>query len=334
MKIQVFTAPNITLKGDGIDDIDLNQTASNLIKKINRNYPGLKTKKETLIYLADKGESFSRIFDNDPMTLWYGANIGDIFRITNSSTMRYRKVVKSIQITKSKDKANKEKFSTVSAELYYKAHNSVIDMLRDRQGVKPEEKSSADKFRHSKEFIMEIFPNRMDDLNVNEFIVNRRGKCMFVYYVEPSNDIITGASKIGFRNLINSYCQKATDSYNSFPGIKTKLEYPNLSSPSSPESQKFNDHVEIIIIYNNDRNSTPYYTKEHPIPYITFFSVQSIPVSLPYHVEQPEFHLLTPRITEDRDEIRDTYSVHGIMLDPKKKLSEYNIKSTGKIIYI
>jgi len=337
MKFHITTSPNTQLKGKGIDEVEPETTIGEIIGNIIAKYPHLDAEGKSLIHMSDKG-TFARYFDNDPINQWYGGGIGDIFRITQCSTMRYRIVVKALPEKKSKKEKNKrDKFSTASAETYFKAHNSIIDMLRDRQGLSSEQTSTVDIYRYDKARVKEQFAaNRLDELDIkgDAFIVNRRGKRMFVYYLDSTDDILVGGKKKSLWELVTGIVDEVTDAFNANPSVRVKLTAPDPQLPNSQESQKFMEYVEIIIIYNNENNATPITTKVPTIPYIQFFSVQSIPMSLPYHVEQPEFHLLVPKNSEDRKEIREMYKIHGMELSESTTVSEYALKSGSRLYFI
>lgn len=337
MKLNVTTSPNLKLKGPGIDNVEPELTIGELIKNIVTKYPHLETEGQTIIYIHDK-DTFARIYDTDPVNMWYAGDIGDIYRITNSSTMRYRMVVKATPESKSKkEKNNPNKFSKATAETYFKAHNSIIDMLRDRQGLSPEQPSTVDNYRYDKGTVKSHFSsNRLDLLEIKDdaFIVNRRGKRMFVFYLDANDDILLGGKKNAFWDLVQNYTIKAADSFNSNKAVKVKLTPPEPAATTSADAVKFAEYVEIIIVYNNDENATPITSKVPKIPYMQFFSIQSIPMSLPHHVEQPEFHLLIPKNTDERNEIRGMYRIHGMELDHSATIADCSLRSGSHLFFI
>ena len=228
MKLIITTPPNTLLKGDGIDSIDPTITVQTLIDNIIKGYPDLDREGHCLI--IDHNEQFSRIYDNDPMNMWYGGQIGDIFRIINSSTMRYRRVIKALPEPKSKKvKNNSGKFSNVTANKYYKAHNSVIQMLLDRQR-ESESDSKLDsslilnKFRKSYENVQTYFTqDNLYEMNIGEHetIMNKRGKRMFVLYLKRNDDRMLGNKKSAFYSMAQDTINEIIDLVSLFDRLFT-----------------------------------------------------------------------------------------------------------------
>jgi len=278
--------------------------------------------------------------------MWYGGQIGDIFRIINSSTMRYRRVIKALPEPKSKKvKNNSGKFSNVTANKYYKAHNSVIQMLLDRQR-ESESDSKLDsslilnKFRKSYENVQTYFTqDNLYEMNIGEHetIMNKRGKRMFVLYLKRNDDRMLGNKKSAFYSMAQDTINEIIDIYNAdSSGIRnmSHLNKPDINKPYSVDSVACARRIEVIVIFNNDGNITPVTTKIPSIPYMQFIALQSIPMPLPQHIEQPEFTILNPLNSSDREEIRDIYNMQGLKLDTTKTLLDYNIKANTKLLFL
>jgi hypothetical protein len=91
-------------------------------------------------------------------------------------------------------------------------------------------------------------------------------------------------------------------------------------------------YADIIIIHNNPTNEVIAVEKTHSGTFLQFFSIQQLSFNITKHRDQPRFVLLDPQV--DRAELVDIYSLNGIILDPLKKLSDYNITSDVKLVLI
>lgn len=341
MKLHIFTPPNKQLKGVGIDEVDPSITIGQLKTNIIKSYPHLKSDDMSLMF--DKSGGFSRIYEMDPMNRWYAGMIGDIYRITDDH-VRYRKVIRgqvAKKAEKSKEgqatkKADKSKQDLVTYKNYYRAQDTIINMLRDRQNMEDGKMSAVDRYRKTEKEVNDIFnSNDLDLLNIGdkEMIVNRRGKRMFVYYLAKDNDTIASNRAAQFKELIQTYTDNAIELYNSSPYVVNKLKTPNINDPNS--CRMIAEKIEIIVVYNHQNNAVPIYTKTTPVQYIQFFSVQELVISIPKHIDQPIFHLLDPSKKEERDEIRQMYSLNGMILrDPDMTLNHYGVKEGAKLLCI
>lgn len=322
MRFNILIPPNTNIP----ITVNENTRIGDIINDLRRQY---RVPDAVLIFLPGV-DAFARIFDTDPMNLWYGGNIGDIYRITDRSTIKYRQVTKAIPESKSKkEKNNPNKFSPASAMTYFKAYNSVIDMMRGRQALKPDQASEADSFRKPLADIETIFNgNDLQMLTINGPI-NRKGKVMFAYFANIGDEEFVGNKKADYQEVIMKYVNMSVESYNS-QAAGDGLAPPQLFDelPKSATGNK----IEIIIIYNNSGNGTPISTKFPNIPWITVLSAQSIPMDLSRHCEQPEFMLLSP--DEDRQEIREIYTLHGITLDEEKTVLDLGLKTGSRMVFI
>lgn len=334
MKLQILTPPNRPLKGKHIDEIDPNMTVNELINNILEQYPELKLPHdEQRVLITDKntGSSFSRIILDDIMNRWYGGWIGDMYRITNASSTRYRVVIGN-----NSKKYEKFKASETSSTSYFRAHNTVLDMMRDRQGIQSGQTSTIDKFRRDESVINELFINdQLNSLDIREdMIVNKRGKRMFLFYLKRNDTIPASNRKQAFVKLCNDLTADATSLYNAHPAIRKQLELPDAENPTSTTAKEFADKVEIIVVYNNQYGDIPTSSKTEPIPYIQFFSVQELVFPYPEHVEQPQYYLIDPKNSDDRKEIRDMIRLNGIQLEPERTIDSYNLKDKTRLIFV
>lgn len=334
MKLVITTSPNKPLKGIEVTDSSL---VSNVLDEIKSMYPEEYSEDKMLI--VDKSSKLTRIMTTDPVNLWFNGRIGDIYRITGNSTMRYRRVVPYRSTTRTKSrKSNPNKHSEATNKLYFKAHNSVIDMIRARQGLAEDQPSVIDKHRRSFDEVTKMFnDDTLEELNIStnkHFITNSRGQRIFVYYLSKTDDSPSSKGTKAFVKLANDICTEVTETYNSHPATRIKLEPPSISNVTSPQSKKFAEHVEIIVVYNNETNGAPVSSKLPHNSFIQFFPVQRLMMDITKHVDQPHFHLLNPQDKVDRKQIREIYALNGKLLDPSRKLSSYGFKDSVSLFYI
>lgn len=341
MKFIVTTFPGIHLKGKGIDEVDSSQTIGSVIANIRTHpvYSRLPSSGDPGISLVlITSDSFARIMDTDPICMWFGGSEGEIFRITGNTGIKYRKVVRAPAEPKSKKvKNNPEKFSTVSSDLYVAAYKSVIVMLMDRQGedATEEQKSNLVRLTATSDEVRTHFTNNnLPDLNIGTPtlpIISRRGRYMFVYFLKHDDGTVTSTPK-NYDETIFSIVRSTVDSYNSIAGV-TQLKQP--SDMDELKSSGIGDKVEIIVVYNNDKNQTPVPVKTNSnVSYVTCFAAQQIPIALSRHCEQPAFLLLTPLLDQDRKELREIYTMHGVTLDQSMTIEQHNLKSNSRLVYM
>lgn len=342
MKFIVTTYPGIHLKGKGIDDVDSSSVVGTIVDNIQAHpvYSRLPSSSDPSISLVlITSDSFARILDTDPMCMWYGGAEGELFRITGNTGIKYRKVVRTPSESKSKkEKNNPNKFSPASKSLYVAAYKSVMVMLSDRQGgdeASDEQKTNLVRLTASEDEIMEHFDgNNLPSLDIKNPelpLLSRRGKYMFVYFLKHDDTSLTGTPK-NYDEFMYDLVQSTVESYNAIQGVQP------LRAPADMDELKaspIGEKIEIIIIYNNDKNQTPVPIKTNShIPYVTYFAAQQIPMALSRHCEQPSFLLLTPTLQQDRQELREIYTMHGITLDLSMTVEQLNLKSNSRLVYM
>lgn len=328
MKLQILYLPNKLLAGPGINDVKPDMKISDILDNIQEQ--GINTKNRELV--IDKSAGFSRIAENDEANRYWNGHIGDIFRITDDSSTRYRMVIKAIP--KAKDKGKPTPLPNVTANMYVKAYSTLLEMLRDRQGLDDQTKSVVNNYRRSADVIKGLFDD--DQLNqldiVNDPIPNRRGRLMFVFFLKKDDDLPVSNKKQVFMGLVSDIVTTVTERYNNITG--SNIERPKLENPMSPESRAFNDAVEIIVLFNNRPNGTLTSSKVQPMPFIQFFSVQQMTFNIMRHIEQPYYYLLDPNNLKDRSEIREMLNLNGVILKRDRTLASYNIKDGAKLIFV
>jgi DNA-directed RNA polymerase subunit H (RpoH/RPB5) len=328
LKIQILALakPNKKITGRGIDQIEHTTTPGDILARIAEEYPTLNAHKRDLI--VDKTASIPRIALNDPVNEYYNGHIGEIYRIVDDSSTRFRMVTGPTVRVKTKTSP----FHDVTAGMYYSAYNTILDMLKDRRNEGDESTSEVEKLRIKPTDIIPLFTdNNFDQLNIMG-LQNRRGQSMYVYFLQMNDERPVSSrkrssgSKVSFKELASSIIKDTIDDYNSKNA--EKLEMPAAVDERSPHVQALLERVEIVVVYNNQSNDN---LVKLDLP-VQFFSVQQLVFNVTKHVDQPSFYLLDPN--KDREEILDVLSLNGLVLDKGHSMSDFNIKDGAKLILL
>ncbi len=325
IKIQILalSKPNKKITGRGIDQIEHTTTPGEIIDRITQEYPFLGVSDLDLI--VDKTASIPRIALNDPVNEYYNGHIGDIYRIVDDSSTRFRMVTGPTVRVKTKTSP----YHNVTVGMYYAAYNTVLQMLNDRRNEGEEEE--VERLRIKPTDIKSMFDDhKFEALNISG-VPNRRGQAMYVYFI-PMNDerLITrkrsAGAKAPFKELVTEIIKQTVTDFN----IKNeeKLVMPQAIDEKSPEVLALLERLEIIIVYNNQTNDN---LVKLDVP-VQFFSVQQLVFNVTMHMDQPTFYLLDP--IKDRQEILDVLSLNGLVLDKGHAISEFNIKDGAKLILL
>lgn len=328
MKVQILALPNPTKKltGPGIDTITSNTTPREVLEKIAAAHPSLKAEGRSLI--VDKTASIPRITLNDPVNAYYNGHVGDMYRIVDDSSTRFRMVAGMTIAPKAAQ--TQSGFREVTEKMYYSAYNTVLDMLKDRRN-EGDGQSEVDALRIKPEDMTALFKDdQMMKLNIMG-VLNRRGQHMYVFFLPKDEESLvsrkrSAGAKAPFKTLVNDLIKTTLDDYKKKKGVE--LSVPVLDDPRHPDTQKFLEHIEIIILYNNEHNDT---LVKIDVP-VQCFSIQRMVFNITKHMDQPSFYLLDPN--KDRDEILDVLSLNGLVLDKDKPMSEFNVKDGTKLILI
>ncbi len=331
MKIQIFalSKPNKKITGAGIDLVDPDTTPRDILTRIATVYDktiiNLDAKSRDLI--VDKTASIPRMALNDPVNEYFNGHQGDMYRIVDDSSTRFRMVAGNTVQNKTKTSP----FHDVTAEMYYSAYNTVLDMLKDRRSEEDLAVSEVDKLRITPKKMEEIFVNgQFAQLDIKG-VQNRRGQYMYVYFLQKDDDTpVTRKRSAGakgpFKTLVTDLMTATVKHYNTLTG--EAIEVPSLSDERGQNTQIFLDKIEIVVVYNNQQNDAPV---KMDVP-AQFFSVQQLVFNITKHMDQPSFYLLDPN--KDRAEILDVLSLNGLVLEKDKPLKDFNIKEGAKLILL
>ena len=330
MKIQIFalSKPSKKITGAGIDHVDQNTTPREILARIAATYdsviPNLDALNRDLI--VDKTASIPRIALNDPVNEYFNGRQGDMYRIVDDSSTRFRMVAGSTV----KNKTKTSPFHDVTADMYYSGYNTVLDMLKDRRSEEEHETvSEVDSLHITPKKMGEIFENEQFTQLDIKGIKNRRGQYMYVYFLQKDDETPvsrkrSAGAKRPFKALVAELLKSTVKHYNELTG--EDLDVPSTEDVS--RTQAFLDKIEVIVVYNNQQNES---LVKLDVP-AQFFSVQQLVFNVTKHMDQPSFYLLDPNM--DRKEIVDVLSLNGLVLDKDKTLREFNIKDGSKLILL
>ncbi len=328
MKVQILALPNPTKKltGPGIDSITITTTPRQVLEAIAVAHPSLKAETRSLI--VDKTASIPRITLNDPVNAYYNGHVGDMYRIVDDSSTRFRMVAGMTVAPKAAQ--GQSGFREVTDKMYYSAYNTVLDMMKDRRN-EGDTTSEVDALRIKPEDMTALFKeDQLSKLNIMG-IQNRRGQHMYVFFLPKDEEALvsrkrSSGAKVPFKMLVNDLIKVALEDYNKKMGAA--LAMPALEDIHHPDTQKFLEKIEIVILYNNEHNDS---LVKIDVP-VQCFSIQQMVFNITKHMDQPSFYLLDPN--KDRDEILDVLSLNGLVLDKDKPMSEFNVKEGTKLILI
>ena len=329
MKIQIFalSKPSKKITGPGIDQVDPETTPREILTRIAAAYnsviPNIDVARDLIV---DKTASIPRIALNDPVNEYFNGHQGDMYRIVDDSSTRFRMVAGSTVKIKTKSSP----FHDVTADMYYSGYNTILDMLKDRRSEE-EAVSEVDKLRITPKKMGEIFENgQFPQLDIKG-IQNRRGQYMYVYFLQKDDETPvsrkrSAGAKGPFKALVTELLKTTVDHYNKLTG--DNIEIPSVTDERGHSTQIFLDKIELVVVYNNQQNES---LVKLDVP-AQFFSVQQLVFNVTKHMDQPSFYLLDPN--KDRAEIVDVLSLNGLILDKDKPLRDFNIKDGAKLILL
>lgn len=339
MQLQIVTYPNKkVLSKDFPDD----STVDDVLKDITGE-TGVNTDGMSLI--VDKSSLFMRIPEDDETNRYYNGQLGEIYRILDGSARhladdttdvtRYRMVMRPVPTTKEK---SKHRYNKVTPELYTSAHETLLTMLKDR-GC---DATEVDKYA------MDLVQMRQEYDNLGSYtvpsvyddsppLINHRGKCVYAAYLSPDNEIMTTRKAGPFcREFVVPLANSAITHYNKVVAVSEDDQLESIDQKELLDSRnenmiRFTERIELILVFNNAYCATVLKTG---IPHkcLQAFSVQSLSFNITQHVYQSKFTLLN--LDTHRDELRDIYALNGRILDPRKTLKSYHLRSSAKLVLL
>lgn len=312
MKIFIVTVPNREAR-----EIEVSPESSILMLKntIKLSFPELN--QDDRVLLQDETKKLSLILEDDPVSIWFKAEPGDILRVTDDSSIRYRLVTSS-----KRPKVKGDRLPAPTDRHYSIAFKHVGIMMKIRRGVYDDEVDS------------EV------DQMVREKAVgglrNNKGKLMYVFVTDTR---INTLGKAEFKSTMERFYSEALEDakqkimeLNEFTMSFSDLcEQPRVSK----ENMLLNKYLEIIVVFDNQDNVVSKQKKLiRNVPFIQLIPVQNLVYNVMSHEYQPAFYLLDPNTEHDRKEIREILNLNSMVLKDEKTLSSYKIKEGAKLVFI
>jgi len=312
-----------------------------LIALIGRSIPGFDIAGRVL--MVDKNQSFHRIMLDDKANRYYGGRLGEIYRIIDGSSVRYRIVTMPL----SQPAVEKKKLIEVTGKEYAMAYENIITMLIDRlataHGAVPGSTAvtSADdvaQFSIPRATMMKYFAGgsirdlTIPDLEGTVQLTNSRGQAMYVFFLDPQDDILVKrkvkalyAELVGYMNRVIEHHRKVTGEQLS------PITVDDFDHAYKGSIAQFAAKFELILIYN-DPTESPVINTGIDSRFYQTFSVQQMSFLVSKHIDQPHFTLLHP--DRDKEEIRNIYAQNGRPLDPNDTLADYSLRDGVRLVLI
>lgn len=321
MNIRVSTYPAVKIF-EGV--VDPNMTVSQLLKHL--------PKIEGAQLIVDRNQYFHRIPINDVTNQYYDGHIGEIYKITDDKSLRYRIVVPPIPVPKSvEDQMHKIVHRTPTGSVYSSAYDTIMQMLIDR-GCAPEKVA---RLSLSRAAVIEGYTNGMSipSLKSSDILYNWRGKAVYVIFLTPSNETLIRNSQTDLKGLLITHMSDIIEHYNvhhvhsSLPMLSHDSFDPD-QDPGFSVLHELSKRIELILVYNGEGQSKQIVPKFGPV-FFQMMSVQQLAYNVTRRIDSSKHELL-----RDRDEIRKIYATNGRTLEPDQLLSNYNLRDGTSLMYI
>jgi len=325
MHIQVLTYPRRSLF-DG--KIDPSMTVSAFIEMIGEQHPDFSIEGRSLI--IDRNQNFHRITMDDAINRYYNGRLGELFRITDGSAVRYRLVSPVVPMPKEKGKPKEKR---VTEDIYARSYANALIMLRDR-GCQPDilAQYSIPRDQLITHYQQGTFSNlTIPGLDKSDpQLIDSRGRAVYVFFLSPEDDIITSRRGAKFRADLVTMMNDIVKHHN----VQSDKKMPNydVEDLDNPQTvSQFADMFEIVIVYNNPSSKTEYDPGIKPA-FHQSFPVQNLSFVVTQHIDQPKFELMFA--DADRAEIRNMYAQNGRTFDPEKTLDSYGLRDGARLMLI
>jgi hypothetical protein len=323
MNIQVSMYPTHQIFNGQVDP---QQSIADVINHITSTSSGSGMGKTLVV---DKNQNFHRIAFNDVVNKYYDGQLGEIYRIVDGSSVRYR-IVQTLPTIA----IEKKHGVTVTGSIYSSAYNTILQMLTDRgcdSDMVAKSNLSRDKISKTFQSGSLIIPS-LSDKNV---LVNKRGRAVYTIFIEHTNDVMIKNSHGALKDMLSSRMNDILKHYNAHSG-QSDLTFDSgdmdediVGGPLSV----LTDNIELIIIYNNEDNAKHIVPKLNPSNmFFQAFPVQNLTFNVTMQESQPSFTLLQQG--KDDDEIRSIYSINGRQLEADKSLASYGLRDGIRLILV
>jgi hypothetical protein len=335
MHLLVVTYPSLKVFDGSIDD---SKKVSEIIEQITKNTKLKNFDATDRFLIVDRNQLFHRTPEDDAVNRYYDGRQGEIYRVMDGSSTRYRYVIAPIAGTK--DKA-KPKQKLVTDSVYALGYDTILSMLSDR-GCKQSllDQYSIPKIQMKKHFHDATIHNiSIPGLSDDTLIVNKRGRAVYVFFLKRDDGIMVSRRYAELRsNYLVPWVNDIVQHYNSLQKSPADQLDSNpvgipdlLDEGANSLIAKFAEKIEVIVVYNNPVGS-PEINPGIPYKFIQLFSIQNLSFNVTKHVDQPCFTLLDS--VNDQDEIRDMYAINGRTLSPDETLASYNLREGTRLILI
>lgn len=322
----MFTYPQVKIY-EG--KVDATKTVDQIINEITPSWFKEDLAERQLI--VDRNQNFHRIAKDDPINRHYNGRLGEMFRITDGSAVRYRIVSPPVAMSKNKDKPKEKR---VTASIYASAYENVLTMLEDR-GCDP---SILSRFSIPRDQLVAHFQGgTIQNLTVpglesdDPQLIDSRGRAIYVFFQSPEDDIIISRRGSKFREDLLMMMSEVIKHHNKLnPGDPVSpFDVEDLSDPKTVET--FSSRFEIVIVYNNPLSKTEYSSGIKP-KFYQAFPVQNLSFVVTRHIDQPHFTLLDAKV--DRKEIHNMYAQNGRTLEGDKTLESYTLRDNVRLMLL
>lgn len=304
--------------------VDPDMTVKDFIESLNT------TVDDDSVLIIDRNQNFHRITVDDAVCRHYNGRLGEIFRITDGSAVRYRMVVPAISLTKEKTKPKEKR---VSDNIYAAAYENILTMLQDR-GC---DSAQVAKFSIPRDQLLSYYQKgSIQSLTIpgleptDPQLIDSRGRAVYVFFLSPEEDVVISRRGTAYRSLLVGFMNDIIKHHNAVHGsTMAELSVEDLQVDSAVRS--FAEKFEIVIIHNNSSGKSEYDANISPRFHQTF-AVQNLSFVVTRHVDQPSFVLLN--MDKHRGEIRDIYAQNGRMLEGDKKISSYGLRDGVRLILV
>jgi DNA-directed RNA polymerase subunit H (RpoH/RPB5) len=262
------------------------------------------------VLMVDGTKNITRLSRDDPVNKYFGGNPGDVYRIEDRGTIRYRIVYNVNEKGSQREKPSAGQSPTDDpAVTYRKALSTVYQMIQDRR------------------YQAAAAPGvDLDDTANMTITATRDGKKrLYVVFLDPTNDHMLSKKLIMDEDFEAIFERVKTD----IPALP-EFDFSDETTIDSSAAE-YGKHASVIVVYNNPRKKTSSIaTRYANNPLLHFYSVQDLQFNIMRHVMQPKFTLLDLNVPEEREEIFELFKMQGTVLDLDKTLAENNAINGGE----
>lgn len=330
MRIQVLTYPQRLGPGTKLFDgkVDPSQTIDEIVSDIRDANPNANIREDAML-IVDRNQNFHRITLDDPINRYFNGQLGEIYRITDGSAVRYR-IVSPI-VTMSKDK-EKVKERNITPELFATVYENILTMLLERS----RSDDVITQYAMPREQLISSFGDArgltIPNLETNDQIIDSRGRALYVFFLgNDESTFIHSKSDRNFKEYIKVHMNNIIEQHNRINSADQMDPFDNFDNVK--QVQQFASRFEILLIYNNPTDKAESDMHVKPKFYQTY-PMQHLTLVVTHHVDQPRFELLNADHQDDLMEIRNIYAQNGRILKGDKTLESYALRDNVRLLLI